>query len=167
MFAFTESVDIAAPRSAVWNLMRDVRAWWLLSNPEHDDLDLLGDDGALTLGKTFRIRERIAGIPGEAVGTVTHFEPGRAATWEAPQAYYRIAHFSVAVSEGVTWTLEDVNGGTRVSAHVCATFPENVPGRVLERAFKILGGVDRDREHTRQELAYLRRRLETHDKLAC
>jgi hypothetical protein len=109
MFTFTESVRIAAPRQAVWNVMRDVRDWWPASNREHDSVDVLTEDGEIGLGKRLRIRERVAGIPCDATGEITRFESGRTVAWEAPAARYRLACLRVTVSEGVT----------RGSAHMC------------------------------------------------
>jgi hypothetical protein len=161
VFAFTESVEIAAPKPAVWKVMRDIRDWWPASNPEHDRLDVLDVDGEIALGTTLRIRERIAGIPGEAVGEITGFDPGRTVTWQAPAARYRLAGTHVTVAEGVTWTLQEIGATrTRVSARVWAIFPASWYGRLLEWGFKRAGGVDKDRKHARTELAYLKRRLE-------
>jgi hypothetical protein len=90
MFAFTESVEIGAPKSAVWEVMRNVREWWPASNPEHDGVDVLDGDGEIALGTRVRIRERVAGIPGEADGHITEFDPERTVTWQAPAARYRL-----------------------------------------------------------------------------
>jgi hypothetical protein len=43
MFEFTESNQIQAPTSVVWELLRDVDRWWVASNPEHDSLERLDD----------------------------------------------------------------------------------------------------------------------------
>jgi len=43
---------------------------------------------------------------------------------------------------------------------VWATFAPGLRGRVIEVAFRMLGGVDKDREHARTELRYLKRTLE-------
>ncbi|MFI0448857.1 hypothetical protein [Actinomadura sp. 6N118] len=48
----------------------DLDGWWVASNPEHDTLEHL-DDRGIEVGARVRIREKIAGIPGEAIGEIT------------------------------------------------------------------------------------------------
>ena len=43
--------------------------------------------GAVVEGARLRIRERIGGIPGEATGVITRFDPGEAVTWQARARY--------------------------------------------------------------------------------
>ncbi|TDD92908.1 hypothetical protein E1293_00070 [Actinomadura darangshiensis] len=88
MFEFTETVTIDAPSSTVWEHLQDLEEWWPASNPEHESLELL-DDRGIRPGARIRIRERIAGVPGEAVGEITHVDAGTSVTWEAPAARYR------------------------------------------------------------------------------
>lgn len=160
MFEFTETIDIEATPARTWDLMEDVERWWPASNAEHDHMERLDDDGPLGVGTKLRIRERIGGIPGEAVGTITEFERGAAVTWEAPEAQYRLLGMRVTVGEGVTWRIEDRGSRSRVSAHVWAAFPAGRLGRLIEWGFTTLGGVQKDRAHTRAELGYLKRALE-------
>lgn len=162
MFEFTETVSIEASSSTVWEVMSDIEGWWLASNPEHESLERVGEGGALGVGTQLRIREKIAGVPGEAIGTITTFVPGSVVTWEAPEARYRWFGVPFGVGEGVTWRLEPHGDQTtNVSAHVWATFPSGWRGRLLETAFtRLLGGVEKDREHARTELRYLRRTIE-------
>lgn len=162
MFEFTESVLIQASPSAVWEVLRDVEAWWPASNPEHDSLERLNDREVTEVGARLRIRERIGGIPGEAVGQITRVDPLSAVTWEAPRARYRWFGFSVTIGEGVTWSIEGrENDTTRLSAHVWATFPAGLRGRLLQAVFThVVGGVEKDREHARVELRYLKATIE-------
>jgi hypothetical protein len=83
-------------------------------------------------------------------------------TWEAPAARYRLCGVPTTIGEGVTWTLKrTTEGATDLSAHVWATFPAGVYGRLLHGVFThLLHGVARDREHTRTELCYLKRMIE-------
>jgi hypothetical protein len=163
MFEFTESIDIEAGNDVVWQLMSDLGRWWPKSNPEHDQLQYL-DDPPLHEGSRLRIKERIAGIPGVAVGTITRFEPGKVVTWEADGARYRLAGLRITLDEGVRWELEALPdsqpAATRVSATVWARFPGR-GGSLVERGFRLGGGVRKDREHARTELAYLKRTIES------
>ncbi len=160
MFAFTETIEVVAPKHSVWDLMCDIREWWPPSNPEHESLDFLDGSSEIGVGTRLRIRERVAGVPGEAVGTITRFEVGDEVTWEAPEARYRLFGVPVMVAEGVTWTFVARGSRTQVSAHVWSALPHRWLGRILEWGFKLLGGVDKDRKHARQELAYLKQRIE-------
>lgn len=161
MFEFTETITIQAPHTAVWELMRHIERWWPVSNPEHESLRQL-DNGPLGVGTRLRIREKIAGIPGEATGTITRFDAGRAVSWEAPRARYRFLGLAFTVGEGVTWRIDArADRTTAVSAHVWATFPHGLAGRLLAAVFtRLLHGIEKDREHTRTELRYLKRALE-------
>jgi hypothetical protein len=144
----------------VWDLLRRVEDWWLESNPEHESLEVLSD-GPLREGSRIRIRESIAGIPGTAEGVVTKYRPGRSVTWEAPEAKYRLYGVPLEVSEGVEWSVDPLSEGrSRLSARVWAEFPSGVGGRILEWVFRrVLHGVEKDREHARTELRYLKKRL--------
>lgn len=160
MFQFTETIGIQAPASAVWRVMRDINRWWPRSNPEHLSLELLDDPETLQIGTRLRIQEKIAGIPGEATGTITDLVPGQTVTWEA-RARYRWLAVSLTVREGVTWRIAARDEHTTdVSAGVWAVFP-GIRGRLLQPVFvHLLRGVEKDREHTRTELRYLKSLIE-------
>lgn len=162
MFEFTESILIHAPAAAVWRAVQDVRRWWPPSNPDHDSLEAQDSDGVLRVGSRVRIREKIAGISGEATGTITELQPGSLVTWEAPQARYRLFGIPVIIAEGVTWRVEQRDAeSTMVSARVWALFPSGAWGRLVSNLFtRMLNGIDKDREHTRTELRYLKRMIE-------
>ena len=157
MFEFSESIVVAAPVAHVWSVLSDIDRWWLASNPEHDSLEHLDSLPATQVGARLRIREKIGGIPGVAVGTITAVQPGEAVTWEAA-ARYRWLGISLRVNEGVTWRVErSGESTTRVSARVWAVFPSHPLGRIASFAFThVLDGIEKDREHTRKELAYLK-----------
>lgn len=154
-------IEIGAPPEVVWDVLKDIEGWWPASNPEHEGLERL-DDRGIEVGANLLIREKIAGIPCEAVGEITRVDPGSAVTWEAPEARYRWFGIPLTVGEGVTWAIAQSGVGmTRLSAHVWATFPSGLFGRALESIFKgVLNGVEKDREHARTELRYLKRIIE-------
>lgn len=160
MFEFSESILIEAPHPRVWQVLSDIDRWWLASNTEHDSLEHLDSLPPTQVGARLRIRERIGGIPGVAEGTITAVEPGEAVTWEA-DARYRWFGIQLRIGEGVTWSVEPSGATTRVSARVWATFPRHLVGRVAAFAFThLLNGVEKDREHTRTELRYLKQVVE-------
>ena len=75
---------------------------------------------------------------------------------------YRWLGLPVDVAESVTWSMERYKyDGTVVRAHVRAEFRTGLRARLMELAFaRLLGGVARDREHTRSELRHLKRMSE-------
>jgi hypothetical protein len=164
MFDFTEAVSVTAPHSRVWRLLSDIDRWWLASNGEHDSLQHLDSLAPTQVGARLRIREKIGGIPGVAVGTIIEVIPSTAVIWEA-DARYRWLGIAVRVVEGVTWRVEPCgDAATRVSAHVWARFPPHLVGRIAEFAFvHLLNGLEKDREHTRTELRYLKELVENSD----
>jgi hypothetical protein len=155
-------VLIEAPHLRVWEVLSDIDRWWLASNPEHESLEHFDSLAPTQVGARLRIREKIGGIPGEAVGTISAVDPGDAVTWEA-DARYRWLGVPVCVGEGVTWRVQPQDETTtRVSARVWATFPNHLTGRVAAFAFaRVLNGVEKDREHARTELRYLKGLIES------
>ncbi len=164
MFDFTESIVIHAPAERAWEVMREVDQWWPPSNPEHISLEHLDDRPVTEVGARLRIREKVAGIPAVAVGTITDVVEGSTVTWDAA-ATYRLLGLAVAIGEGVTWTVEPRDGASCVvSAHVWARFPGGLFGRLVSFVFiRLLDGIEKDREHARTELRHLKRILETRD----
>lgn len=160
MFEFTESVVIAVSPRAVWDVLQDLESWWSASNPEHESIERL-DDGGIRVGAVFQVRERVAGVAGEAVGQITRVDPVAAVTWDVPHARYRLLGVPFTIGEGVTWRVQsEPDGATRLSAHVWATSPGPF-GWLVEWIFTYpLRGVEKDREHARTELRYLKRVLE-------
>jgi hypothetical protein len=164
MFAFTEAILIDAPQEAVWRVIRDVDGWWLASNAEHESLERLDSRPVTEVGAKLRIREKIGGIPGEAVGTITSVEPDSAVTWEA-EATYRWLGMKLTVDEGVTWRVQPQgNEKSLLSARVWAAFPQGPLGRLAAIGFvHLFNGEEKDREHARTELRYLKRVIEDAD----
>lgn len=162
-FAFTESIGIDAAAETVWAALQDIEAWWPASNPEHESPELL-DAPPIAVGSRMRIRERVAGVPGEALGVITALQPGREVTWAAKHAHYRWLLHTVTVGEGVTWRVEP---GARTEAlsrrRWGARFPPTRVGTVLGWAFEhLLDGISKDRRrHARAELDYLKRVIES------
>ncbi len=160
MFELTESVSIQASPAAVWTVLADVERWWPPSNPEHVRIDVHAADKRIEVGTPVSFEERVAGIAGRAQGTITRCLPGIEVTWEGT-ARYRYAAVRFRVQEGVSWRIADAGGGSTLSAHVWAQFPPGFLGWLLEwTAKRLLRVVERDREHARTELAYLKETVE-------
>ena len=160
MFEFTETITVDASPSTVWNVMTDLEGWWPPSNPEHESLERL-DDRGIEVGAQIRIREKVAGIPCVADGQITRVDPMSTVTWEA-RAQYKCLGVSVPIGEGVTWRIQSGDrDATQVSAHVWATYPHGLFGRFVGFVFtRLLNGIEKDREHARTELLYLKRVIE-------
>lgn len=162
MFEIEPTIGIEAPPGTVWKYLIEIEDWWVPSNPEHDSLAILSDDEELREGTRIRVREQIAGLPGIAVGEITEFRPPELITWEASNARYRYHGLHISVDEGVSWKLEPAGEGTNLTAHVWASFPETFFGNLIEWSFKnVLDGVEKDYQHTRKELEYLKETVES------
>ena len=171
MLDFTETIAIRADPARVWANLLDIERWWPPSNPEHESIERLDDaDEVIKVGQPveigvgtrFRIRERIAGVPGQGVGVITGVDPGRAITWEADTMRYRLYGVRFTIAEGVTWSVDPHEfEASLLSARVWARFPEGLVGRILWLVFsRLLNGVERDRHHARIELEYLKKTIE-------
>lgn len=162
MFEISPTVEIEESTETVWDYLTAIEKWWVPSNPEHESLEVLSDHNTIQEGTRIRVKERIAGLPGVAEGEVTEFWPRERITWEAPNTRYRYYGLTIHVDEGVSWKLEPTDAGTELTAHVWATFPNTVLGRLVEWSFKhLLGGVEKDYAHAMKELEYIKTELES------
>jgi hypothetical protein len=160
MFEFTESIRIEAPVGKVWKHLVDVEAWWLPSNPDHIGLEVRSANDRINVGTEVVFEERVAGIKGQATGTIKNLIDGEEITWEST-AEYRYLGFLFQIQEGVSWQVESDTQTSTLAARVWAKFPSSIVGRIFEwYAKSVLDIVDRDREHARRELAYLKRVIE-------
>jgi hypothetical protein len=156
VFEFTESIMIAAPATATWKVLADVERWWMPSNPEHIRMEVRSQGKPMDVGTEVVFEERVAGIKGRAEGVITQLNPGEQATWEGT-AVYRYFGLRFRIHEGVSWRVERHGESSKLSARVWAEFPATTVGRILEwYAKSVLNVVERDREHARRELEYLK-----------
>jgi hypothetical protein len=111
------------------------------------------------LGTEVILEQRIVGIKGQVVCAVTRGIPGHEAACEggAVCRYYGIPF---QIREGVSGLVQGRGETPKLSAHVWAQFPSSLFGRVLEWCTtNVLNVVERDREHARRELEYLKRAI--------
>ena len=161
MFQFTESISIAAQSDEIWNIFEDIEKWWPPANSEHANIEVNTFAKPVDAGTEVNFEERIAGIKGKASGSISRWVYAREARWEG-EAFYRYCGISFRIQESVTWLIERRGKTSLLSAHVAAEFPPTLFGRFIEwYAIKVLGITDRDREHARRELEYLKTRIET------
>jgi len=153
-------VEIDAPPENVWNFLIDVENWWLKSNPEHDSLTINGGDKELGVGTKLTIKEKIAGIPCKAKGTVTGYDENKLVEWKA--IYYLLSLRWIKVQAGVRWKLTKINQKkTALMANVWADFPNQAGYKVLFFIFKnFLNGIEKDYKHAMKELKYIKVNLE-------
>lgn len=160
MFRFTESVRVDAPAENVWKRLTDIERWWLPSNPEHIRLDVQTCGQPIGVGTKISFEERVAGLRGRAEGEITKWTPGEEAAWQG-EAEYRHLGFRFRIREGVSWRVGSDSRASILSAQVWAKFPSSIFGRFLEwYAKSLLNVVNRDREHARRELEYLKNEIE-------
>lgn len=161
MLSFTELVTISARPDAVWSRLVELERWWVASNPEHVWLEILSPDKKVVEGTEIRFEERVAGVRAVAEGRVVSLREGVEATWQG-RAVYRYLGMKIPIMEVVQWRVASMSADlTILSASVSAEFPRGVLGRVLEWYAKTLTDLEqRDREHTRRELRYLKELVE-------
>src|SRR3989454_3024964 len=121
MFEFEESVSIDAPVSDVWKFVTDVSRWWLPRAPT-TLLQLRTAKGLLGLGDEVGFEEWVGGIRGEARGTITEWQQGRAVTWEG-EATYRYFGVRIRIEESVTWRVTTGSRRPDAVVPVGAWFP--------------------------------------------
>lgn len=157
MLSFTESVTMGACPDAIWTHLVDLERWWVASNPEHILLEIQAADKSVVEGTEIHFEERVGGVRAVARGRIVSMHPGVEATWEG-EAVYHYLGLRIPVNEGVKWRLAAMSRDlTIVSASVWAEFPRGLPGGLLEwHAKRHLKIEERDREHTRRELHYLK-----------
>ena len=84
------SVEIHSSPEEVWNYIIRIDDWWLRSNPrEHIALILVGTTD-IRKGTQFILRERIAGIKGEAFAEISEIVPLRKLVWKSINAQYKL-----------------------------------------------------------------------------
>ncbi len=130
-YEVSAKATIATTPEKLWKLMQDLEDWWPKSNPEHVSLEILSEDKTIREGTRIRIKEKIAGVPGEAIGEIRDVIKGKQVTWGSDRAVYRYLGIELAVEEGVTWRIQKTEGGTELSADVWARFPATWKGRVF------------------------------------
>ncbi len=161
MFQFTESIEISSRSDEVWETLVDIEKWWPPSNPEHISIDVCYAGKPIDVGTEVHFEERVAGIRGKAFGSITKWISEREATWAAA-AVYTYYGVPIRIREGVSWSIKGRGSLSTLSATVWAQFPVNLFGRVAEwYTVRLLNVIDRDREHTRCELEYLKSVIET------
>jgi len=162
MFEIKAKTVINAPLEKVWEFMKNVKGWWPSSNPQHIDMQILSQDEEIKKGTQIKLKEKIAGVPGEAVGEISDFVDMQKVTWQSRNAVYSLYGVKVVVEEGVTWSLESGENGVELSARVWARFPDTFKGRAMEWVFKnILDGERKDYEHAKKELEYIKDKVES------
>jgi hypothetical protein len=155
-FSFIESIPIAASPSQVWEHLADIEKWWLPSNPEHIAIEVRSSGRSVCTGTEVVFEERVAGIKGQATGSITRWFSEREAAWEGV-AMYRYLEIAIRIREGVSWLIEEHGETSTLSARVQAEVPSTVFGRFFEwYAKQVLHVVELDREHAHRELEYLK-----------
>lgn len=126
-FDITVSRVVPADPQTVWTLLTDVSRFGELS-PENVESHWLGDDRGV--GARFKGRNKIKWMSWSTVCTVTASEPGRVFAFESsPPSRTRWSY-----------TLEAVDGGTRVTESLAKDDEQPAPIRFLQ---KLVGVTDR------------------------
>lgn len=161
MFEFTATIKINTTVDTLWTYLIDIETWWRPSNREHQALEIISDDQALEEGTRILIREKIAGIPGEAIGEIKELSEHNRITWQSDHARYRFWGVPFTIKEGVSWQIEPKPNAVALSAHVWAKFPATMIGQAMEWFFKnVLNGIEKDYQHAMTELRYIKSQIE-------
>lgn len=106
------------------------------------------------------MKERIAGIRGEAIITIREYQEPARLVWESLSAKYKVIGIGINVSEGGVFEIRKTENGCVLSHRVWGKL-HGVGGAVAEWFFKsVLRGERRDYEHTARELRFIKREVE-------
>lgn len=161
MIGVEASVEIDLAPQIVWDYVARIDDWWLVSNPdEHIELSVIGQ-GEVEKGAELVLKERIAGIRGEAIITICEYDPPERLEWKSLSAKYRLLGIGVNVREGGTFKISAKGNGCVLSHRVWGKL-DGLSGAATEWFFKyILKGERRDYEHTLRELLFIKREVES------
>ncbi len=161
MLEVTAKVNIKSSPETIWKYMINLNNWLVDSNPEHIRMEFLSDSEELKRESKISIIEKVACIRGEATGEIIDFVLEKQVTWKSNNAVYHYSGLNISVQEGVTWSLRITTEGTELSAHVWASFPGSLFGKIIEWYFKnVLKGVQKDYDHTLKELLFIKKAIE-------
>lgn len=154
-------MEIERSPQAVWEYVSRIEDWWLASNTK-DHIELAFVDGTgVAEGAEFVLRERIAGVRGEARAVIAEVDPPRRLVWRSLSARFRFMGIGIDVDEGGTFELVETDKGAVLSHYVWGELGEGRFARLMEWLFKtVLRGERRDYEHTHRELLFIKRQLE-------
>lgn len=156
MISITESVTITASPSVIWTQLVDLERWWTASNPDHIRLEIQSPDKSVGEDTQVEFEERVGGVRIVATGRIVSLHENSEATWEGT-ATYRCLGFRVRVERGIKWRIASMSDLAIVSASVWSVFPVGLVGRFMGwYAKKSLKMAEREREHARDELEYLK-----------
>lgn len=161
MISVKAEVEIARDAQSVWDYVSRIDRWWLASNPR-DHIELSFVDGAdVEEGAEFVLRERIAGVRGEARAIIAEVQPPWRLVWKSLWARFSYLGVGLDIDEGGTFEIVETDTGCILSHYVWGRLGEGRWPRVMEWFFKtVLRGEKKDYEHTRRELMFIKLRLE-------
>jgi hypothetical protein len=161
MIEVEASVEIQRPSQDVWDYVSQLDKWWLVSNPdEHIELSVIGQ-GKIEKGTELVLKERIAGVRGEAIITISKYQPPILIEWKSLTAQYSLMGMGIEVSEGGTFKILPTENGCILSHKVWGEFGRGIVNSMTEWFFKsILKGEQKDYIHTHNELLYIKEKLE-------
>lgn len=162
MIEVKASVTIEKPPKVVWDYVAQIDKWWLASNlKEHIELSLV-DTKKVEADAKFVLKEKIAGVRGEALAKIAEFLPPRKLVWQSLHAEYRLPGIKIPVKEGGTFEIVETNNGCELSHYVWGELHSIPLKGMLEWFFKaVLRGEKKDYEHTYRELLFIKRQLES------
>jgi hypothetical protein len=143
----------------IWDYAYDPVNWTASNAEEHYGLKFDSSDNRPHTGTTFQQKESVAGIKAELRGHLPFVDRPKMAFWRGI-ATYRILLFTVRIPEGGVLTLEETEGGTRLSHNVWMDFPDTIIGRTALWYFKRHNLEKAIYDHTFRELEFFKHQLE-------
>jgi|GEM_PF-6889481 len=162
MIAVKAAVAVERDAQSVWDYVSRIDQWWLVSNPK-DHIELTFVDGAsVEEGTEFVLRERIAGVRGEAHAVISEAEPPHRLVWKSLRARFSYLGIGVDLDEGGTFEIVETDAGCILSHYVWGRLGAGRWPRLMEWFFKtVLRGERKDYEHTQRELLFIKHALES------
>ena len=161
MIEVKTSVEIDKTPQEEWDYIARIVEWRLASNTkEHIESSVVGD-GAIEKGTEFVLKERIAGVRGEAFAKVAEYAPPKKLVWKSLHAHYKLLGVSLNGEEGGTFKISKRANGCVLSHGVWGKIHAGPASALIEWFFKnILKGEDKDLQHTHRELLFIKREIE-------
>jgi len=161
MIALKAAVEIERSPQAVRDYVSRIDDRWLASNPkDHIELTFV-DSAGVEEGAEFVLRERIAGVRGEARAVIAEVDRPRRLVWRSLRARFSCLGIGIDLEEGGTFEIVENERDCPLSHRVWGRLGTNPFARVAEWFFKtVLRGERKDYEHTHCELLFIKHALE-------
>lgn len=161
MIQVVNSVEVAATREAVWELISDFEGAWQESHPDHEGTIVLSKyKRAICDGYAWWHREKVGAVAGEFIAKMHDVSKHQAFSWTTV-AIYDLWRMRFKVEQGGTFLIEDGKSGLILRHDLWWRVLGRVKRPIVEWiAVSLLGQKKAISKHNLTELLYFRNRLE-------